>query len=314
MTVYGIWLGHVYHWHIVTAAMQMTMFNSLGRDHPVYQLVAPQSNYLFQFDEFLLLVWNSIAPPTSVTTRCGFLRLMNRFARGRDYFADDPTTELKAHGIVEADFTREQPWDLYPVARGLLRLFSDTQRYANGFVDNTYASDAEVAEDGRLQAWMQQAADPHEGNIRGLPKLDSRAALAQVLTSLIYRITAHGISRLMPSAYPAQAFVANFPPCLQIAAIPSPQAELTAGQLLAYLPKAGTIGSMMKFLTIFVFSRPYVPFIPKAGVAAELFFPDGLNDPRNQALVAYREAVIAVMKTYAPDQTTTEQWPRNIET
>ena len=25
VTVYGIWLGHVYHWHLVTAAMQMTM-------------------------------------------------------------------------------------------------------------------------------------------------------------------------------------------------------------------------------------------------------------------------------------------------
>ena len=25
ITVWGIWIGHVYHWHIVTAAMQMTM-------------------------------------------------------------------------------------------------------------------------------------------------------------------------------------------------------------------------------------------------------------------------------------------------
>jgi hypothetical protein len=315
VTLYGIWLGHVYHWHIVTAAMQMTMFNTLQRDHAVYQLVAPQSNYLFQFDEFLLLVWNAIAPPTSVTTRSGMLGLWNRFAKGRDYFADDPTTTLQAHGIVEADFTRDKPWDLYPVAQGLLQLWSDTELYVSaGFVDNTYATDAAVAEDRHLQAWMRQAADPHQGNIRGLPKLDSRAALARVLTSLIYRITAHGVSRLMPSAYPAAAFVANFPPCLQIAGIPSPSAELTTRELLAYLPKTGTIASMMNFLTTFVFTAPYVPFIPKAGVDADLFFPDGLNDPRNKALVAFREAVIAFMKSYAPDETTTGQWPRNIET
>jgi hypothetical protein len=313
-TVYGIWLGHVYHWHIVTAAMLMTMFNTFARRHPVYQLLAPQSNYLFQFDEFLLLVWNAIAPPTSVTTRCGFLHLMNRFAKDRDYFADDPTTTLQAHGLVEADFTREKPWDLYPVAQRLLQLWSDTERYATGFVNNTYASDALVAEDRHLQAWMRKAGHRHEGNIRGLPPtLDSRAALVRVLTSLIYRITAHGGSRLMPTVYPALAFIANSPPCLQISAIPSPQATLTTGELLAYLPKTGTIASMMNFVTTFVFTAPYVPFVPKAGPEADLFFPDGLSDPRNRALVDYRQAVIAFINAYAPDEATIGQFPRNIE-
>jgi hypothetical protein len=313
VTLYGVWLGHVYHWHIVTAAMLMTMFNRLRRHHPVYKLLARQSNYLFQFDEILLAVWNAIAPPTSVTSRCGILRLWDSFAKGRDYFADDPTTTLKTNGIVEADFTRDKPWDLFPTAQLLLQLWSDTEDYANVFVNNTYASDAQVDEDRHLQAWMRHAGHRHGGNIRGLPKLDSRAALARVLTSLIYRITTHGIGRLMPSAYPALAFVANFPPSLQIAAIPSPLAELTTGQLLAYLPKTGAIASMLNFLTTFVFTAPYVPFIPKAGVDADLIFPDGLNDPRNKALVAYRQAVIAVMKIFAPDETTTEQWPLNIE-
>lgn len=313
VTVYGIWLGHVYHWHLVTAAMLMAMFNTLNDDHPVYKLVAPQSNYLFQFDEFLLMVWNSIAPPTSFTTRSGILALWNSFAKDRDYFADDPTTALQAQGIVQADFTTAggKPWDLYPDAQGLLQLWSDTQRYVSDFVDITYASDAEVRQDGQLQDWMRQAADRHGGNIRGLPALDGRAALIRVLTSLIYRITAHGVSRMMRTAYPAQLFVANFPPCLQIAEIPSPQAELTTGQLLAYLPKTGTIASLLNFGTFFVFSAPYVPFIPTDGVDKDLFFPVG--DPRNKALIAYREALIAFMKSYAPGETF-EQWPRNIET
>lgn len=89
--------------------------------------------------------------------------------------------------------------------------------------------------------------------------------------------------------------------------------ELTTAELLAYLPKTGTIASMMNFLTIFVFTGPYVPFIPKAGVEADLFFPGGLKDPRNRALVEYREAVIKLMKKYAPNEMTTEQWPLNIE-
>jgi len=34
ITVYGIWLGHVYHWHIVTAAMHMTMAHTLAAGRP----------------------------------------------------------------------------------------------------------------------------------------------------------------------------------------------------------------------------------------------------------------------------------------
>ena len=323
LTVYGIWLGHVYHWHIVTAAMQMTMYNTFRRRHPVYQLLAPQSNYLFQFDELLLLVWNAIAPPTSVTTRCGILHLLDRFAEGRDYFADDPTTTLQTHGIVEADFTRDKPWDLYPAAQRLLQLFSYTQSYVEAFVTNTYANDQLVAEDRHLQKWMRKSGHRHGGNIRGLPVLNSRAALTRVLTSMIYRITAHGISRMMPSVHPALTFLGNAPPCLQIDAIPSPQATLTTGELLAYLPKTGTIGSMMNFGTTFAFTTPYVPFVPevvhepdhepKPDPEADLFFPGGLDDPRNAALVAYRQALMEFINAYSPDHPTIGQWPRNIE-
>ena len=34
VTVYGIWLGHVYQWHLVTAAMLMTMFQTLPAGNP----------------------------------------------------------------------------------------------------------------------------------------------------------------------------------------------------------------------------------------------------------------------------------------
>ena len=37
LTVWGIWLGHVYHLHLVTAAMQMTMFHTAFL-LPIYHL------------------------------------------------------------------------------------------------------------------------------------------------------------------------------------------------------------------------------------------------------------------------------------
>src|SRR5262249_40848065 len=70
VTVYGIWLGHVYHWHLVTGAMLMTMFENLTARNPVRKLLEPQSNYLIPFDAVLILGWDSLAeaPPTSIAT------------------------------------------------------------------------------------------------------------------------------------------------------------------------------------------------------------------------------------------------------
>jgi hypothetical protein len=46
VTVYGIWLGHVYQWHLVTAAMLMTMFENLSPMNPARKLLEPQSSHL----------------------------------------------------------------------------------------------------------------------------------------------------------------------------------------------------------------------------------------------------------------------------
>ena len=123
VTVYGIWLGHVYHWHIVTAAMQMTMYESFSDEHPIYQLLAPQSNYLIAFDTLLLALWKLIAPPTSINSGNEFLQLCNTFAKGRDFFDDDPLTTLDRFGLEIADFTQTEAWDLYPIVPHYLKIW-----------------------------------------------------------------------------------------------------------------------------------------------------------------------------------------------
>lgn len=314
-TLYGIWLGHVYHWHIVTAALQMTMYNHLAKDSPLYQLVEPQSDYLMAFDNVLLLLWEFGAPPTSVTSAAQFLELCNTFAEGRAIFDDDPLVTLERLGLREADFTVATPWDKYPLVARFLAVWNATAAYVNTFVDTTYATDAAVAQDAPLQAWMAAAAKPDDGNIRGLPPMMSKDALRRVLTSLLYRVTMHGCARVPQVASPGLAFVGNFPPCLQDAAIPLPSAVFDTRGLLRYLPNTGTIGGMVTFYYTFGFSVPYESFVPMNGVEANLFFPGGLADPRNQALVKYRRAIIAMnTELSAPEAPQIGQWPLNIET
>jgi hypothetical protein len=315
ITVFGIWLGHVYHWHLVTTAMQMTALNKLPPGHLVRQLLAPQSKYAIPFDDVLLLLWPYLAPPTSITSALQFLDLMNNYGSGRSYFDDDPKTTLAAQGITEADFSLKTPWDQYPVVAFLLSVWQLVETYVTSFVDATYSGDAAVAADSALQTWISTSSAGGGGNIRGLPeKMDSRAALTSVLTSLLYRITAHGVARLNAGANPALTFVANFPPCLQISEIPAPTTQIDTKQLLAYLPNTETIGEAVNFYFIFVFSPPYEPLIPLAGVEANLFFPNGVQDPRNQALIQFRSDMLKLIKRYEPETPQLFQWPLNIET
>jgi hypothetical protein len=317
ITVWGIWLGHVYHWHIVTAAMQMTMFQTVGTHHIVRQLLGRQSNYLIAFDQFLLLVWQQIAPPTSVDTSTKFLQMMDAYAAGRPFSADDPKTMLAALGLSKEHFSKQADWDQYPVVRYLLAIWDATEIYVGKVIDLNYASDGDVQRDAKLQSWIAASGDAAQGNVHALPKMDSKTALKGVLTSLIYRITAHGGARLDQVANPMLTFVANFPPCLQIAEIPAPDIEMNATRLMQYLPKTGTIGSMLTFLFTFIYSPPYASFIPIAGIDADLSFE---MDGCNKALQQFRRDIEAVMALWAADANVQgppaqiHQWALNIET
>ena len=313
VTAYGVWIGHVYQWHIITAAMVMTMFESLSANNPVRKLLEPQSSYLIPFDDVLLLGWSSLdaAPPTSIATAWQLLELIDLYAKGREFLDDDPTTQLEQLGLTESDFTVQEPWDQYPMVGQLLAIWNATGRYVNTYVDQAYPSDQDVQRDQQLQKWIAESGKEDGGNVRGLPAVDSKDALKRVLHSLVYRITAHGFARLYRSANPALTFVANFPPCLQDATIPDPTASFDTQALLRFLPRTGTIGSMILFYFIFAFSTPYVPFVPIGGAESELFFDD---EASNEALIELRRFIVGFIESFQPGTPQIWQWPRNIET
>ena len=139
LTVYGIWIGHVYHWHVVTAAMQMTMFESLSKSNPARRLLEPQSSYLIPFDDVLLLKWSAAAPPTSIASAWQYLELLDLDTDGREFFDDDPTTTLQHLGLTESDFTVHEPWDQYPVVGQLLSIWEAPGRSVDTCVDQAYS-------------------------------------------------------------------------------------------------------------------------------------------------------------------------------
>jgi len=312
VTVFGIWLGHVYQYHLVTAAMVMTMFENLSPKNPVYRLLEPQSSFVIPFDDLLLLGWDALPgiPPTSIATAPQLLELVDLYADSREFFDDDPTTTLERFGLTHADFSVDAPWDQFPIARDLLEIWEATGRYVQTYIDHAYATDDDVANDLEVQRWIAASASPDDGNVRGLPLVDSKGALKRVLHSIVYRIVAHGSSRLYGSANPALTFVANFPPVLQDATVPRPDTALDNATLHRYLPNTGSIGAMVYFYFTFWASPPYVPFVPLTGEETDLFFDD---DTSNGALIELRRFISGFVERAYPDTPQVWQWERHIE-
>jgi len=311
---HAIWCRHVYIWHIVPSAVQMTMFNNLTPHHPVYQMLAPQSNYTIGFNEVMLLLFPFVAPPTSLFTQRQFLTLINEFAKGREFFDDDPKEELENLGLRQEDFTFAAPWDRYSVVSEMLELWDATVTYVDTCVDAMYTHDSAVARDHALQRWMAASASAAKGNLKGIRPLASRQDLKRLLSSILFRVINHGAANIVAPFLLDHLFVSNYPVCLQRNDIPDPNTNLDTKTLLSYLPNTDTIGTLAAFYFSFALAQPYEPFVPPSGPDTNLFFPGGLSDARNQALVAYRKRVAQFIQARAIAPNQVAQWPNNIET
>ena len=129
VTLWGVWLGHVYHWHIVTAAMQMTMLNTLPTDHPVYQLLRRNRSSLIPFDDVLIAAW----PRSRLRPRSRPRRTSSRWRtatrRGGRTSTTTRKTTIAQLGLRQRDFTAKTPWDKYPVVQRLLRVWNLVESY-----------------------------------------------------------------------------------------------------------------------------------------------------------------------------------------
>ena len=312
IAVYGIWLGHVYTSHIVSGALQATLKEVLPVDHPLYLMLEPHSNYNNAFNNILFLLWLLIGPPTSLIGPEEFFLLCDEFARTRTFFDDDPKTALRNLGLEQDDFTVHEPWDQFPVVRRYLDIWDVTERYVGAVVDATYADDGAVIGDAALMSWIAAARSPQGGNLRSIPLVRSRQTLKDVLTSFLYRITAHGVGHFNITVHPALSFASNFPPCLHKRMIPRPDTMLSTQDLLDLLPSTDTLGRYVDFLYIFIYSLPHRRFIPDGGVETELFFPGGPAETRNAALIRFRLDILNFAAGVDPSAGA-NLWPLNIE-
>ena len=139
--------------------------------------------------------WRPVSGPLAL------VKLLDQFAANRTFLGDDPHAQLEARGLAKEDFTsgNGKDWDRYPLVGWLLDVWKITHDYVKAVVEVIYKKDIDVQNDEDLQAWMAASGDPSQGNLRGLPDVKTRDDLTKVLTSLLYRVNAHGGGTLVPA-------------------------------------------------------------------------------------------------------------------
>ena len=277
-------------------------------------MLQPQSQSLIDFDFVLLQIpemFEHISPPTPVSGPMPLLALLDRYAAGRDFFDLDPLRELAKNRIDVKDFTTDKgkDWDMYPLAGHLIRIWTICQEFVKVVVDELYTTDPRWRPIPACRRGSTASKDSDKGNVR-LPDITTRPLLIELLTSLLYRVTAHGAGSLTSVVNPTLAFVSNFPPCLQSTEMPEPGSELSDAELLERMPYTGTMGTMSTFYFTFAYSEPYVPAIPKGGDNLDPYWPADPGTPSDQAcnaaLFEYRAEIRNFVKAY------TDDWNRSL--
>jgi hypothetical protein len=177
-----------------------------------------------------------------------------------------------------------------------------------------FPTDASVAGDAALQAWAAAMLDPLGGNlgrINEANRLDTRAALHDVLALALYTNLAHNTGNLQD--FGVRGFsVAHHPPSVRLSGPPSPTAKYKPQQIMDAMPNAHVYGRETLFTSVFGGSAPVTQFVPgsldlETGAGApdwraDLPFPAGgapgagpAADAANDAVEALRRAVSGLL-------------------
>lgn len=128
----------------------------------------------------------------------------------------NPLQLLNWSGLNVTRFSKAQPYDQYPVAGLLLQVLNLTTAAAAGTLAPYYKSDAAVANDQAVQAWVQAMLTPTGANLRqinALNKVTTRRELYALTGYIVFISVAHAITNLqvpsmpsLPSAVPGIEF------------------------------------------------------------------------------------------------------------
>lgn len=233
---------HLARVHLGMEAFAMATARQLGEHHPIRRLLRPHLRQLLVQDEIArrdLLAPGAWLERLYAPTRDGVLELAARSRR--QWRVDDWgfVRDLELRGL-DGDAVPHYPW------RDDGRLVWDAiAELTEQYVLWAYASEAELADDEEIHAWLGELGDPSGGDLHGLPAVLDRRILADLLANIIFTTGPyHSAMNYRQAEY--ATYVPNYP-----AALYGPLPERGAADdpaFLALLPPQAASLSQLEFV------------------------------------------------------------------
>jgi arachidonate 15-lipoxygenase len=206
--------GHVFRTHLVVGPFCLATPRQLSRDHPVHVLLRPHTRFTLKtngaaYDYFVDRrdTYHEFYAGTLEETR----QIAIQSYLDKSFRQLDLETELADRGVDAAPVH-------YPYRDDARLWLPPIRDFVGDYVGAFYASDADVAGDGELQAWARELMDPECGAVREMlpdERLDTRHKLVELLAQVIFtagpghasqHFSSNHYYRYAP-AFPASAYV-----------------------------------------------------------------------------------------------------------
>ncbi len=238
-------VDHLGRCHVLVLQVGIATYRSLAQSHPIRVLLHPHFEYTFPVVNTLtqeLLLPDGATPRLQSVSVRGAIDLLQRSLRTFRWNAMHPPAVFADKGVLDGDVL-----STYPHRDDTLPIWEAIGAFVERYVRLYYGSDADVAGDVELAAWMRELQAEDGARIVDIGEdgqLRTIAGLVRLVQQLIWRITAyHNVINY--TVYDMM----SFPPNLTTAQFaPPPIAGKTydEGDLRAMLPPIGLVFEILE--------------------------------------------------------------------
>ena len=158
-------ISHLLRTHMVMETIAVVTHRQLSIAHPLHQLLVPHCRFTMAINHSARMKMLAPGGPIDKTMGVGWEgapALGARAWKDWSFTQYDLRTDLKARGV---DDPRLLP--NYHYRDDALKLWDAIGEFVGAVLRRFYHSDADVAADTELQAWVRELVDPEIGNFRG---------------------------------------------------------------------------------------------------------------------------------------------------
>ncbi len=229
-------VSHLLRTHMVLETVAVATHRQLSQAHPLHQLLVPHCRFTMAINRSART--RMLAPGGPIDNslgvgRDGALALCAKAWKTWSFAQYDLRGDLAERGV---DDPEKLPG--YHYRDDALKIWDAIAGFAGEVLRRFYRSDADVAADVELQAWVHELADPEAGDFRGLADrnggLGSVDRLVQVATTMIFIATAEH-SSTNNGQFDMYGYIPNVPGTM-FAPPPASKAPLSEQSLFDALP------------------------------------------------------------------------------